>query len=700
MDFTLILIYIDILAQDFLLRSILVLIMASFLFIKIRRHYLKLDSLFKKWDKFYPWALIFVAFIEIIPAGYSLKGDVLFLSAILGIILTASKSRWDNYNNLESIKEEWKTVLFRFNGYFENSIELTLTDFDKFEQKGEYAILDALLRYNEIKTKQKLDSLKLCYYCKKSENESDEHSRSKVLQLSESLGIINAKNLEKTETFLNIYYNLKNNLDWKTNSITSETYDTVLEEFIECLELNREHLEIKKEYLEVLSIFESYFGKNILLNKVLPKNPKNNAEIEILDYFLGQNDIGKNVHDAITYYYLYCKTKRSKASRLDSDNFISFSKYLGIHGASFDKLIIKQNIRIFLRIYHCLNVQNSDLTLNNDRSDIFLPCEISNDEYQRLWDNFIIENLYGEHLVQKTSENYELIEKLHNKLRELIKNGKLSRYGISSELLDKIDKNISESGKVSNSFLILVKYVTDSESYINFKNGLTNKLSRISSGSKLSKLDDSSLDELNPSIYLVKCKLQYNAEDILNYIKEKINLPSKIGLSIIPLDFSKGIAEITPENTTGHKDDIDGDLFLKLISHFKDCTQLTEKQSISKLFLELGDKKTTNELLSYIPFDLFCDDILEMEEKYFENQIGNIKKEFKINVLKDWADQDSENISNYLIKNAKYPDYSGINIVELTNRGINTDTDSKKLRIQKLCTEIIEKSREYAEALK
>ncbi|WP_459202078.1 hypothetical protein [Methanococcus sp. CF] len=697
MDFTLILTIINQIKQNLLYSTFLLIFPFITLILYIPGFYKRLNIVFEHWIFSSLVVSLVMIFFNYVALQNISKEYLIYSLSIMISVLTASKQKFDKYTNLKSIKDDWIDVLNKFNGYFKKSIKLKLINFGTFERKEEYAILDTLLRNNGIKNKQELDSLKLCYYCKKSENESDEHSRSKVLQLSESLGIINAKNLGKTETFLNIYHNLKNNLDWKTNSITPETYDMALEEFMDCQELNKKHLEIKKEYLEVLSSFESYFGKNILLNKSLPKDPKKKSETDILEYFLKNNNLKANLRNSIILCYL-CK-KRDLGGTVSDSGLMEYSSRLGLLDYTTNELDIDTRVDIFLRVYFKLIYEKTNILLNKDGSDIIMTQNISGEAYSKLLAEFIEKYFPMYRLIQVSLSEHESTKNLHSKLRELIVEGRLSKYGIDKSIFDRIDEKISNSGKVSNSFLVLVKSKSNTMNI--FKKGFTDKLVRISAAGKNSKnIQNENLKGIDPSMHVIKWDLGWSPEDILEHIKKELNLGSETGISIIPLDFSKGVLTIFPEDNTVEKDP-DAHKFIELINYLNKNNDLVEKQSISELFSELNDKMPINDLLSLIPFNLFCNDILDVEEKYFDDIITEIKNKFKIEKLGDWARQDPERILQYLIKHAGYPDYSGVNFDDLDSLGINLDDKiSKELRFKKLCTEIIEKSKEYAEALK
>lgn len=108
---------------------------------------------------------------------------------------------------------------------------------------------------------------------------------------------------------------------------------------------------------------------------------------------------------------------------------------------------------------------------------------------------------------------------------------------------------------------------------------------------------------------------------------------------------------------------------------------------------------TTNELLSLIPFNIFCKGILPCEQSFLIQHYNEIKIHFNVQGLTDWRDKNAELLRDKIL-NYGQPDYSqeeNINILKVKEE--DERNEAIKLRILHLCLAIIQEAQNFFNSL-
>jgi hypothetical protein len=110
-------------------------------------------------------------------------------------------------------------------------------------------------------------------------------------------------------------------------------------------------------------------------------------------------------------------------------------------------------------------------------------------------------------------------------------------------------------------------------------------------------------------------------------------------------------------------------------------------------------KITSEELLSIIPFNIFCEGITQSEQEFFIRHYNVVKNRLGIKKLTGWRDVAPEIIVEHLLNLGK-PDY---NKYELKHIVSNYDNDldlAIRKRLLDLANQIVINSRELATSLR
>lgn len=390
----------------------------------------------------------------------------------------------------------------------------------------------------------------------------------------------------------------------------------------------------KTKYKETCNLFNSFFSKSIFLGLKTPETLSADiSESEILDNSIREkepNISGESI--SIIKLCYFCKKWEDNKSPEDYEAIKKNAESLGIKYAKIDDTVKK-----FSKIY-------SDLILNKqklDHSDI----NISEKDIKKSIQHFV-NNYYKDLQFYEIKDKFHQNKNLHETLIKIIKEGKLSTYGITNETIKRLENDLQKKTKSSNSFVIFTNN-TNKNDRNNLKEYLRN-FPRLGMAGGTTKMPIYS----KFGVYIIKTDKKQTAKSLLTEIKNSVKISEEAIIKIVPLNMANSETYTLPFNQSFTNDNLKKSY--QALEWFKTGYDYTD----SALWSEITKSRVTpDELLSIIPFNIFCKGILPCEQEFIIKNYDHVKSHFNVNTLVDWSTKNPELLNSYLIKKGT-PEYS------------------------------------------
>jgi hypothetical protein len=406
-----------------------------------------------------------------------------------------------------------------------------------------------------------------------------------------------------------------------------------------------------------------YFQLGFRINTNSLKYEENEIEIlqESIKNCLGEDSSKIKVNSLLLCYQ--CKKWDETKSPEDFQQIQIQSENLGIKYGE-----ITSDVHMFLEYYSKLILKKE-----NTENDKEIFDQFSVKHYKDLQFYSIKEELYQ-------SKN------LHDTLVKLIKDGKLSTYGINSDSLYKLQKDLQTKYLKQNTYLIFTNKIPENvRSYLKSLPGF--------SGSRIWSKNVPEHSSLFGA-YIVRPPEIHSIDELIEIIKLKAGKQdSQTLIRIIPLDFLHSKIYTIPEDqsftTRGLQESYETLEWFRTGYVMQDSVIWNEiaKSSISP-----------NELLKVIPFNIFCPGIIPVEQSFLIKHYDTIKTEFNIEKLDEWRNVDASLMRDYILNLGK-PEYSEEhfnNTLKLNKDSSDDDfKEAVRVRMLELCEQIKDKSNDF-----
>lgn len=431
-----------------------------------------------------------------------------------------------------------------------------------------------------------------------------------------------------------------------------------------------------KRYGEVCGLFNQFFNRSLCLNIEPPKQIEETvSEPEILDDSLRKNLIGVTgeIINMMSLCY-YCKKWELHKSAEDYESIKKIAESLGIKYAKSD-----DTVKLFAQIYSQLLIDKSKLN--------FSAPSISKENIEKAINHFI-GNYYKDLQFFEIKDKFHQNKNLHETLIKIIKEGKLSTYGITNETIKRLELDVSKRARASNIFVIFTNN-TNPKDRDNLKKYLHN-YARLGMAGGTTKMSIHAIF----GVYIIKTEKNQTAKSLLKDIKNSVKISAEAIVRIAPLNMVDSETYTLPFNQSFTNENL------------KKCYEALEwfktgyDYSDSALWSEITKSNITpNELLSVIPFNIFCEGILPCEQEFIIKNYDKVKNELNVSTLVDWAKKDHKIIKSSLLKNGT-PDYSQDELKLKLGVSNNNKEEKVDKRISKICKQIIEGAKEFEKTLK
>jgi hypothetical protein len=315
---------------------------------------------------------------------------------------------------------------------------------------------------------------------------------------------------------------------------------------------------------------------------------------------------------------------------------------------------------------------------------VIRPVEIVNIDNEKLLHHFI-EHYYKEIFILKITKDFNQTKNLHDTLKILINEGKFSSFGITQETLKKIQKDVRSKLSIERTFLVLLDGADDDlKGYLRSLPGLSGSAPFTKNIGITAKY----------GMYIVKPPKIKSSKEFVEIIKSFCNKDSETIVRIIPLDFKNGEVFTIPANQSFISKNMQN--CYDAIEWFKTGSESED----SLLWNEIAKSTITpNELFSIIPFNIFCQGILESERIFLVTRYESIKSSLGVSKLNEWKNIDPNLIATYLLSQGK-PDYNQEEITFLKLHSHQESEEKVKKRFIELATQIVNGAKQFDEAIK
>lgn len=403
------------------------------------------------------------------------------------------------------------------------------------------------------------------------------------------------------------------------------------------------------------------------------------SEKEIYERFIKSNfeDINNIAIQSIILCFYCDKWEKSKSPQVYGE----MQKYSNSIGLSFAKLT--DDVKVFLNLHSTFQSNkkfNSLTDIIQDKKD--------DSEYSVILNNFAdkyVKDLSFFEIKDKLNQS----ENLRYTLVKIIKEGKLSNWGLSNDTLKQLEKDLKKDIDYSKTFLVIGNNLnTRIKDYLKIQPGFIGWAPNTRNIPYRGKF----------SGFIVKPKDKYDAakkflDKLKDLAKEKEEKEERI-IFVIPLDFLNYERYVFPNNqsfkSTNLKECYEAISWFRTGYEFSD-TDLWNVISSSDI--------TPNQLLAVIPFNIFCGGILPCEQDFMIRNYSHIKEKCAISDLIDWKNVDPNVIVDYLLEKDS-PDYNSTEKKRVL--GVESKSDLNEClrkRILILCEQIVQNSTEFSDSL-
>ncbi|MCW8896749.1 MAG: hypothetical protein OQJ96_10855 [Flavobacteriales bacterium] len=420
----------------------------------------------------------------------------------------------------------------------------------------------------------------------------------------------------------------------------------------------QEKREIRKMQNEVVKRFNNFFASKLGYSIKVDNLEGQVVESEILRSGLkdklGEKTIISKINSLILCYY--CKKWDSTKTPGDYQQIKIQAENLSIAYGE-----ITKEVHLFLEDY-------TKLVIGGDKKqeDNVILKEFTENHYKDLQFFGIREELHQ-------SKN------LHETLVRVIQDGKLSTYGINKETLEKLQRDLQSNYMKQNTYMILTNKVPESvSSYIKSLPGFT--------GNRLWTRNIPDHKSLF-GVYIIRPPEVNSIDELIEIIKSKAGKQNTQTLMrIVPLDFLHSKIYTIPEDQSFTSQGLQESY--ETLEWFRMGYVMEE----SVIWNEIAKSNISpNELLSLIPFNIFCPGILPVEQSFLIKHYDKIKATFGIEKLGEWRDKNTGLMRDEILKfgEPEYTDEHYVNIMGLLEGATESDKENaRKVRILELCEQI------------
>jgi len=289
-----------------------------------------------------------------------------------------------------------------------------------------------------------------------------------------------------------------------------------------------------------------------------------------------------------------------------------------------------------------------------------------------------VERHYKDLQFYEIKEELHQSKNLHETLVRIIQLGRLSTFGINQDTLNRLRRDLESSNFKQNTYLILANKIPDRlKDYLRSLPGLSGFPPSVRN-----------VEEIQGKFsgYIVRPSEANSPNEFLEILKRKVGRTDEpYIIRIITLDFLNSLVYTIPEDQSFTTEGLQAcynalEWFRK--GYVMDDTVLWNEIAKSTI--------KPDELLSLIPFNIFCRGIIPKEQSFLIQHYNDIKDYFNIEGLGEWRNIDAELLTDKILTYGE-PEYSEdeeINILKLSENTIRVD--AIRSRILNLCTAIIE----------
>jgi len=420
----------------------------------------------------------------------------------------------------------------------------------------------------------------------------------------------------------------------------------------------KEKKKIKDIQKNIILAFNQYVGKplNLIIDTENLENEK--EEVEILLSSLNKKELDNDQKNILILCY-YCKKWDYTKAIFDLEKIKQYAELSEIKYAQ-----LNENVKQFLISY----------------KKVF---DIEEDNFEELLKHFV-NHFYKDLQFYPLMVELNQTKNFHETLVKIISEGKLSNYGITKETLKKLEKDMKDKTVYEKTFMVLLNKANDEiKDYLRSLPGLSGAFSRARN-----------IDFKNAgySLFIVKPSKIKSSKEFIGVLKNKIKNGSEIIIRIIPLDFINSESYTYPANKSFTN------------KNLKECYEAVEWFKSGQIFIDSGiwneiAKSTIspNELLSLIPFNIFCPGILPSEQAFLIKNYDTLKSKANVQLLTEWKDKDFEYLVECLIE-IGIPNYNSEEKKYLKINDTNLN-DKTKGRLLGICKQIVDGAEEFSKAM-
>lgn len=441
------------------------------------------------------------------------------------------------------------------------------------------------------------------------------------------------------------------------------------------IEARKKRTRIKNTYTDIKNYLQCFFKFTFITPPIpeydLPKE-------EVYETFLETNfkEIDIIVIKSILLCFYCDMWEKSKSHHLYGD----MQKYANSIGLSFAELT--DDTMIFLKIYSAFQSKN---VRYNSTFEI-LQFEKTESEYMNILNDFAkkyVKDISFFEIKDKLNQS----ENLRFTLVKIIKEGKLSKWGLTTETLEQLEKDLKKEINYSKTYLVIGNKVGQNiKDYLKSQPGL-----------RVGRPTSQNIPQGNKyfSGAIIKPTERFNnAKMLIEKLKRLSREENETILFAIPLDFLNYERYVFPDNQSFTSRNLKA--CYEAISWFKTGYEYSD----TDLWNAISTSSITpEELLAIVPFNIFCEGILPCEQEFMIKNYSYIKKRCEINKLSDWKNVDSKLITGYLLECGN-PNYNESEKKYILNVEADDEFDAGiEKRIFNLCEQIVKNSDEFNKSL-
>ncbi|RLI74285.1 hypothetical protein DRP04_14855 [Archaeoglobales archaeon] len=374
----------------------------------------------------------------------------------------------------------------------------------------------------------------------------------------------------------------------------------------------------------------------------------------------------------------YCSL--CKVDRIDPEIYDRIQKISKALGLNYYEL--NESVKTFLKFYHALLLSKKSKYSGIDE---ITNADFEEERYKTLLKDYI--SKYQKDLVfLDVKEKLHQSENLRQTLVRLIKDGKLSSWGVTKESLKKLEEELRKKTSYSKTFLVIGNKIKGGlREYLTSQPRLSAKLTSVDTPFKPSKF----------TCYIIRPQESFESPKKFLEKLKKLSEDREQIIFVIPLDLVNSEYYTHP-----HDQSFTSKNLQECFSIMRWFTYGYESQFADADIWSIiaSSTITPEELLSILPFNILCEGIFPAEQEYFIKHYEKIKERCGIEKITDWGRVKPEIIVEYLLEEG-YPKYAEAERSYLLREYAKNFDLAVRERLLKLCRQIVENSRELEKSL-